>query len=402
MKNICSFFKSKKNNNSSRLEDLFEGDQLKYLSRKIILDKVKNLDGEGIDYSSSRFVHVVIIGADSLSLHIARQVALICHYPNFDDEAEQYRTIISIINPRSHSRDSVEKMKTEFTKITGNLMSECLWTCSCYNKKFEKWSSPQTKSFIDVEFEFVGVNECDTDALLKELVEKDGEALVSVINNGYALSDNTVSWLTQHCYQYYRLNDTDLNNDIIDCRIDIRRAMIINLLYHVGTHLKDICISDIYEIEKYDTALSSFCIHATERKKEACWNQLNDLKLKLSNVLCADCIDTKLRSKNSCKKNKSRHFDRINFECLAKSEHARWNVEKLILGYRTYSAEERYKDELLFADSSAMKVERKRMKNDLYAHVDICTCRELMRVDPDNFKYDCFLTLAVDDIKRVK
>lgn len=399
MKNIFSFWNRKKKNDNPYLEDLFEGDHLKYLSRKIILDEMGSLDGNGLSHSSREFVHVVVIGADNLSLHVARQAALICHYPNFNDETGRYRTIITIVNPQSGSRKDVEIMKTMFTEVTGNLMSECMWTCCYYGENIERWSSSKNESFIDVEFQFIGINEDGIETLLKELVTENNDAIVNIINNGYALTDETVSWLTQHCHQYYRINDRVLNDKTQDCRIDVRRAMFVNLLYNVGTHLKDICVSDIYEIEKYDTALASFCNHTTQRKLKIYWEKIKDVNLKLSNVFCADCIDAKLRSKNICDAGKNYRKNKKAFERLAKSEHARWNVEKLILGYRPYSAEEKYRDESLFVDNAKMKAERKYMKNSLCAHIDICSCRELIRVDPDNFKYDCFFTLAIDDIK---
>ena len=42
------------------------------------------LNGIGISPSSSEHLHVIIIGISDLMLCIARQIALIAHYPNFN------------------------------------------------------------------------------------------------------------------------------------------------------------------------------------------------------------------------------------------------------------------------------------------------------------------------------
>ena len=86
---------------------------------------------------------------------------------------------------------------------------------------------------------------------------------------------------------------------------------------------------------------------------------------------------------------------------FARSEHTRWSVEKLISGYRPYTAMERYDDELLFSDPPGLKAARKRLKTEQHAHIDICSCNELMRTDFESYKYDILLTIAADYIISV-
>ena len=85
-------------------------------------------------------------------------------------------------------------------------------------------------------------------------------------------------------------------------------------------------------------------------------------------------------------------------EAYSNSEHARWNVAMLILGYRSYTPDERYKDECLYPDSDGLKEYRVSMKRKHYAHIDICSFNDLMRIDYGNLKYDCLLVLAADYI----
>ena len=85
---------------------------------------------------------------------------------------------------------------------------------------------------------------------------------------------------------------------------------------------------------------------------------------------------------------------------LCRSEHARWVVEKLVMGFRPLNNEERIEDESL----SPYKEKRKSFRKDLktnetkLAHIDLCSYANLRRVDPDNMKYDSFLMLAVPNI----
>ena len=81
-----------------------------------------------------------------------------------------------------------------------------------------------------------------------------------------------------------------------------------------------------------------------------------------------------------------------NIDALALCEHSRWNVERLILGYRPYSFQEHLEIEDLFGDEQAAY--RKRLKND-GVHMDLCSYKNLRRIDPGNIKYDYFLMLAI-------
>ena len=89
-------------------------------------------------------------------------------------------------------------------------------------------------------------------------------------------------------------------------------------------------------------------------------------------------------------------------EALSKSEHARWVADKLIMGYRPLNEAERFQDEGLFG-SDKVKY-RKRLKNNASdpVHIDLCSYRDLRRIDPDSLKYDSFLMLSIPGIlKRV-
>ena len=90
-------------------------------------------------------------------------------------------------------------------------------------------------------------------------------------------------------------------------------------------------------------------------------------------------------------------FERNN-EALSRSEHERWVVEKLIMGYRPLNNAEWLKYESLFDD--ARKAYCKKLKSNAAdpAHIDLCSYRDLRRINPDDMKYDSFLMLAIPKI----
>lgn len=82
-----------------------------------------------------------------------------------------------------------------------------------------------------------------------------------------------------------------------------------------------------------------------------------------------------------------------NLKAMAKCEHARWNVEKLILGFSPFSPQEHYEYNRRFGDSRSSY--RNKLKKNEAHHINLCSYDDLRRIDPDNMKYDSFLMLAM-------
>ena len=88
-------------------------------------------------------------------------------------------------------------------------------------------------------------------------------------------------------------------------------------------------------------------------------------------------------------------------EALSRSEHARWMVEKFIMGYRRLNNNEILKYESLFGkdrDDYLMKLKRNASDP---AHIDLCSYHDLRRIDPDDLKYDSFLVLCIPEILKI-
>jgi hypothetical protein len=73
------------------------------------------------------------------------------------------------------------------------------------------------------------------------------------------------------------------------------------------------------------------------------------------------------------------------------------------MGYRPFSHEERYYDEQLhvqFKNKEKKKAYRDNLKRRDCdpAHIDLCSYRDLRRINPDDLKFDSFLMLAIPKI----
>ena len=126
---------------------------------------------------------------------------------------------------------------------------------------------------------------------------------------------------------------------------------------------------------------------------EKIWDKQEDIRLVLSNVYCADGIQPKIRGFKFDTPKELQEIVCSNLKQFAKCEHSRWTVEKLILGFREWNAQESYEYEFLYG--SEAKDFKDRKKKEESAHVDICCNRTLRRIDLESVKYDNFLMLAI-------
>ena len=138
---------------------------------------------------------------------------------------------------------------------------------------------------------------------------------------------------------------------------------------------------------------------------ESICNNQSRVKERLSNLFCSDCFESRCLSILLCSNGDTKKERKIwedNNRVLSRSEHARWVVEKLIMGYSPLSEEQRFKDESLFYDNKKKTLYRKALKNDSKnpSHIDLCSYADLRRVNPADLKYDSFLMLAIPIILK--
>jgi hypothetical protein len=336
-----------------------------YKARAYVLDKLNEV---AFSPNSKEHLHVVVVGDSPLMLSIARQVALSAHYLNFVEPTEkspaQNRTIITIESQKNDIKDILKK-----EEYFCNLL-EC-----CRNVIYGV--EDNNDSYVDVELQVVKKWESDIGSECILITEESVE--------GFFKSKSP--------------------NEIYN--IDTRKAVFASRVYEIGASIDNIPYEDIHDAKRYSQALEVFQYVQMERP----WNPLinknnqNDLtKIKeaLSNIFCSDCFEARERAIKECsdddEKSYKQSWEKYN-TALSMSEHARWVVEKLIMGYRPLKSEERIEDERIMG-SKKLKQYREQLKSNPEdpVHIDLCSYADLRRIDPNNMKYDSFLMLAIPDI----
>lgn len=353
-----------------------------YKARAFVLEKFNHVS---IQPEEDAHLHVIIFCDDDLMLSVVRQVALTAHFVNFDeenpDETKRRRTVITLVTSRA---DIINSLSQE----------ECLCNLLKYCKYFIHGEVKNKDSFIDVEFEIVDRWE-DDDIEYKE------------IRFGKHIEKRMVF------YKQAVESFCNAKSDEEIYTIDTRKAQYANRMYCIGQDIDNLPYDDIHSVKRYTMALNVFQFTKMREMvgqmvKEEEWireeNQAEVL-ISLSNIFCSDCFIIRYNSIKPCWSNgnmtEKQAWEKY-YDVLSKSEHARWVVEKLILGYRPLNVQERLMDESLVSNSKRKKQFRKDLKNNWKspAHIDLCSFSDLRRIDPDTMKYDSFLILGIPEILK--
>lgn len=343
-----------------------------YIARAFVLDKLKNV---AFKPDSNAHLHVVVADDSPLMLAVVRQVALSAHYINFkekrDDEDCHNRTVITLVSQNPDIRKELEK-------------EEYLCNLPKYCKFIDKDSAPENiDSYVDIEIHIVDHHPMD----------EGGE------NTFCFRKEDVDEWLPKQ------------NADSI-FSIDTRMAIYAQRIYSLGAIIENLPAEDINCSKRYALALNIFQ-HEKLRKNlqpmidEGSWKNLATVKESISNIFCADCFLSRKLSIQLCNTEDVLEDEdswEIHNEALSVSEHARWVVEKLIMGYSPLNPLQRFKDESLFYDKKRKEQYRKSLKKqERYpAHINLCSHADLRRINPENLKYDSFLMLTIPKIlKRV-
>lgn len=338
-----------------------------YVARAFVLEK---LAGVSFAPGTSGHLHVEIDGDSPMMLAVLRQVALTAHYPNYV-EYDQYdrlvcrnRTVITMV-----SKKKPEEILSELNK------EECLGNLLGYCKYSVYGDARNEDSFIDIEIEIASEPAKDKDFTFRE-------SDVDTFLEGKDL--------------------TKLSS------VDTRKAVYASRVYNLGASINNIPYEDINDAGRYQSALDTFQYKFLQGKNQSklidgkwAYN-LTAVKNGLSNIICADSFE----SRELAIKMQYRHYDEFSVDerrsvweqdnqALSLCEHSRWVVEKLILGFRPLNAEERNVYERLFHDRRVKYGNQLKKTPSSPAHIDICSYRDLRRVDPDNKRYDSFLMLAI-------
>jgi hypothetical protein len=322
--------------------------------------------GDGIKYNSTKHVHLVVIGMSQMGVAMGIQAAHICHFPNFITKG--IKTIITFID--EHADREMNFLKGRFR----HLFSEVDYSfCDINTGETKDYFDPN--HFTDLTFEFIkgrvesdeiqnklkywatAADELFTIAvcfssspvaiaaglyLPDEIYEKDIPVFVR-----QKTSACTLSLLSQNIdKEQYRKYKNVKPFGMLDYAYDIEKAdsLLPKMVKYAYGHVKEIkeekgkryvyARSEAEPVEKFE--------EITEIEIENDWKNwaadANIIALKFSNIHCANMIGIKGRSLN-IKPDDTLSNEQINL--LARIEHNRWNIEKLLMGYRACTDVER-------------------------------------------------------------
>lgn len=339
------------------------------------LDRGKIVEG------SDKYVHLVVVGMTQMGYAMATTAAHLCHYPNFD---ANHRTKISFIDPNAE-----EEMKMFKGRYPG--LFELSHSCYLENevKKEEKDPLPKYGDFLDVEWEFVKGSVVD-DWVRKLLMlwSEDKHQILTLAFCGEKAERNMAealylpSGFFRHVDELHPLTEKDPliwvyqpeNSALVDTAHEVSRYK--NLLpfgtmtgsfdSQMGKRLAAAKrINYLYQLENEKKVFDTM---AEQEVLDKMWLVLSYAE-KMSNIYAANSIYCKFRSMG-IKKGES--VPEASVERLAQIEHARWNLEKLLVGFSAMPIDERGRinDGLNRTDAKIMK-ENDELKKHMFEHKDI-------------------------------
>ncbi|MDY3670467.1 MAG: hypothetical protein SO050_04910 [Prevotella sp.] len=353
------------------------------------------LDFDGILPDSKDHVHVVVIGTDRRMIFMLRQAALLTHYLNFDDETGANRTMLTLIDTSAANNDELKatKARVDGAGYLSNLTKLCPWRYGMWHGN--QMSGNQAHSYLDIDLRIIGVPMEALNDYMTELLRDGERQRITVIAYKDILESIRVNNEDIHTkyFQKYEVPRKDVLFADTDRIMNLKVAKKINAIYHFSNYLGDIRACDIDNVNRYSQAIKIFATYTKDKDLDERWDKLKDLPLILSNVYCADGIQSKIRG-FKCKTPKElQKIISNHLKLFAKCEHTRWNVEKLILGFREWNAREAYEYEFLYGSEAKNYKDRKKIEE--RAHIDICSSRTLRRIDLESVKYDNFFMLAI-------
>ena len=394
--------------------------------------------GKGITPDDDKYVHLVFVGTTNFAVAFAMEAANVLHFPNYSEKGKKTKITFIDINADKEKEEFIIRNR-HFFEIQPFYYYDV--TTEDKDKKEKEGERDEyvifkNKSpFLDVEFEFIKGNIFSKP--IQDLIEtwakehdesrEAGKQYLSIFlaladqrqnfvmgmnmpdavyDNGVPVfirqdrSDNFVTNLRNADTKdnkkmtYAYVNEKD---ELIEKKRDARYAHIYpfgmnETAYTADNHsLKRAkLINYLYSTADYDTrkfqsilALDAMSPEQIWAEADNYWRELS-VALKWSSLYNAYTMRTKLATLRAMRgldiTNKSRDYDTLSseeIEVLAKVEHNRWNVEKLVMGFRKpHADEDKYEHEVFKKQLASNKK--------LFIHHDIRPYEDLDMVH----KYD--------------
>lgn len=374
------------------------------------------LDRQPITAESTDRIHLVLYGWDAYAEELALHTALIAHFPNYRGKDEiPIRTRITVLD------EDIIRKRDLFVARYQSLFDHSFYrTISLTDKRISSFHQPvyegKRKDFVDVEWEFVEGSV--THGLFREKLAawaNDEHRQLSIalshgddeenLIHGLSLPDEVYDSKVPVFVRMSRKCDADvwMTDDhskriypfgMCDCGYNvtlplIRMAKLLKYFYDCS--YGDQGVPTVYTWEEVEKA----------------WKQESSLKMRFSNIYNVMTIPTKMHSLGHDRMDIGAYYalNRQEIQLLAETEHNRWSVERLILGDRPCTEEEKQLIRKNIQQILEARDQNKDLPEDLkkiykrenHIHYDLCAYDELeMDATGKNVQtYDYDLTAAI-------
>ena len=432
------------------------------------------LDGKGISKNSDEHVHLVIVGMSKMGVAMGVLALSHAHYVNY--------AAAEMISNKEERERKKNKTRTRITFIDTNADKEMALFKSHYENLFSlarhryidikdsaepEWNDPMQKAdckwrhlsrdaqnFIDVEIEFVK-GELESEGVRDFLLGLPDSKLTIAIclpqtNKAVAASlymPTEIYERTQEIWVYQREASDIVRNLEVTKTQDRRYKKLrpFGMLYGEymsdrAQYLRAMLVNWAYEAEENKKGWPSSVADKNDKIMKSIidsWNRLQ-LDKQWSNRYFADSIYLKIRDVLIAEESENLTYERIlellrndddfteklgsmmEDDALAISEHNRWNMQQLLLGYSPCDAEldrifekinNKESDEIVRKDyqewkkknhvgeSTSVNIKKDVKESELRMHPNICEYEHLDIVDSDAKSYDKMLnTNAIPEI----
>lgn len=396
------------------------------------------IDGyEGIMPKSTKHVHLIISGMNDMGASLAIEAARIAHYPNFKESDGSTRTRITIIDK------DIARLKDFFMSRFVHLFDLARWRFVSEENETKdsfgfsakpffvtaediSWHDPikdveshspykhlGPQNFIDIEWEFIesDLAKPSMQQYLRDAVEDDNALLTIAL----CQEDSDVTTRQALNIQSEILSSPSLLQVLVrqqEC------PALINMLATADSQkeskyakirpfgMMTECYDDTLIDEEYGKLIhGSFSSKngklPSAQERDELWENASTAG-KWSSIYCANMLYTKLRfigcSKESSTEDIKKAVETYSDDII-RTEHNRWNTEKLLVGFRPL-----YETELAMLLQARNKEVFDQLKKDFkknMAHLDICSNDQLKSFDAETIEYDKIVNLFLPEILSI-
>jgi len=379
------------------------------------------LDRKSIDAASRQTVHMVISGFDEQAKAVAIHAALVAHFPNYNGNDElPLRTRITIID------NNIETQRDNFIAMYQHLFDNSFYRFVDLKNQKVILHRPmyygKRKDFVDVEWEFVDAN-INSESVRQKLslwAQSDRQQLTVVVSHDID-EKNLALCVSLPTEIYERHIPVFVRQSRIGLAASMKHTYVYNNVYPFG--MSDCGYDVTLPLVRLAKMLGYFYNYSYSHEHkdgrqdiptilpmadaEKVWHDERSYKNRLSSICNVMTISTKMHSlgHDAADIDKFYALTVNEITSLAETEHNRWSVERLIMGVRPCTDEEKTKirasiNEIIEAkeqDKGKIGNLKKKYKKQFDIHYDLCSFSELERDEKGNdvVMYDLNLTACI-------